>query len=253
MSNKIITSFDNKVNNIAGTIFAFFLSKYNQVALKVLGYNSFSEAFSSLSKITGSKPNYIKLRRDEFDAFFPNGPRQGWNKRSATPIVSKFFDEFNVISYDDFVSKVIQLKIMLSMKPPRLDDEIASEIQGIGEIEIESIINFKDQNAGFKIVSRQIRERVVDYTIIDKLKVFYNYRCQICGARHFETYSVNISEGHHIEPFVNSLNNNASNIIILCPNHHRLMHIAKPCFHREEKVFTYSNGYVDKITINDHL
>jgi hypothetical protein len=54
-------------------------------------------ACTDLAKTVKLKYNYIKLRRDEFDAFFPNNSRQGENKRNPTPAVVKFFAEFDTL------------------------------------------------------------------------------------------------------------------------------------------------------------
>lgn len=62
-----------------------------------------------------------------------------------------------------------------------------------------------------------------------------------------------IVEAHHIVFFVSSLNNDASNIIVLCPNHHRIIHKASPIFEREKYSFVYPNGIEEKLILNNHL
>ena len=49
-----------------------YLSKYDSIGLKRLGFDSFSEAFNTLGYVLGSKPASIKNYRDEFDPLFPN-------------------------------------------------------------------------------------------------------------------------------------------------------------------------------------
>lgn len=51
-------------------------------------------------------------------------------------------------------------------------------------------------------------------------KIFNKYvaRCQICGEE-------NIVEIHHIKPRQNGGSDRASNIRILCPNHHKMLHL----------------------------
>ena len=61
-------------------LIGMFLSKYDQQALDILGFESFAEAFNVLGLSLGVKPNSIKNYRDEFDPIFPNH-RQGWHKR----------------------------------------------------------------------------------------------------------------------------------------------------------------------------
>jgi predicted HNH restriction endonuclease len=64
---------------------------------------------------------------------------------------------------------------------------------------------------------------------------------------------VDISEAHHIIQFIETQNNNADNLIVLCPNHHRIIHTAKPIFDYAEKAFIYNNSLVETLKINDHL
>jgi len=71
-----------------------------------LGFASFYAAFSELGAVVKTKPNCIKLRRDEFDALFPNNPRQGWNKRNPTSAVIRIFTEFDVYSFEELEIRI---------------------------------------------------------------------------------------------------------------------------------------------------
>ncbi|SEA60798.1 hypothetical protein SAMN04515656_1165 [Eubacterium aggregans] len=95
--------------------------------------------------------------------------------------------------------------------------------------------------------------RHLNAAIGQDLKVLYGYRCQICGAHCGEAYGVKVAEAHHIDYFVKSLNNNASNQMILCPNHHRIVHAAKPTFLRNERLWVYPNGLREGLTLDVHL
>lgn len=52
---------------------------------------------------------------------------------------------------------------------------------------------------------------------------------------------------------VKSLNNDASNQIIVCPNHHSIIHDVDPVFDRERLLYIYSNGFEEKLVLNQHL
>lgn len=241
----------NNDNKLASLI-SFFLSKYDREALKYLGYSSFNQAYNELAKIINAKPNYIKLRRDEFDVFFPNS-RQGWNKRDPIPSVLNLYSEFNAYSFDELGKKLKMLIDFCNTKQDQFQNEEKKELSKYSEKDIEDLLNFKDETASIKTINTTIKQRLLNYKIIPQLKEYYNYRCQICGQRHYDTYNVHIIEAHHIIPFVISIDNSISNLIILCPNHHRLVHAAKAEFDRNEKIFIYKNGHIDKLTINDHL
>ena len=57
-----------------------YLSKYDSVGMRKLGFESFVEAFNVIGYALGEKPASIKNYRDEFDPLFPN-KRKGWHKR----------------------------------------------------------------------------------------------------------------------------------------------------------------------------
>lgn len=95
--------------------------------------------------------------------------------------------------------------------------------------------------------------RKLTTTILQDLKVLYGYRCQICGQYIGEKYDSNLIYAHHIEYFTKSLNNNTNNIMILCPNHHGIIHDKNPTYNAQDKTFLYPNGYVEGLKLNGHL
>ncbi|MBR3017812.1 MAG: hypothetical protein IKH57_12195 [Clostridia bacterium] len=44
--------------------------------------------------------------------------------------------------------------------------------------------------------------------------------------------------------------NDASNIMIVCPNHHSIIHDRNPEFNTKEKTYKYPNGYVEVLKLN---
>ena len=99
-----------------------------------------------------------------------------------------------------------------------------------------------------------IKVRKLDRNVCLNLKKLYHYKCQICGQLVSELYgNIPVVEAHHIEFFTQSLNNNYNNIMILCPNHHRIVHTYRPTFKHQSKVFEYPNGYKEKLLLNLHL
>ena len=83
--------------------------------------------------------------------------------------------------------------------------------------------------------------------------MLYDYKCQICGDNFGGRYGTRIVETHHIESFVVNQNNDSSNQVIICPNHHRVMHRTEPALDRARLLFNYSNGIQEKVVINRHL
>jgi len=75
------------------------------------------------------------------------------------------------------------------------------------------------------IVQRRIRYQ----GIVNDLKEKYKNRCQIegCGFTFEKRNGGFYSEGHHLVPLSEAGTQEADNIVILCPNHHKMLHYAR--------------------------
>lgn len=119
--------------------------------------------------------------------------------------------------------------------------------------ELDYSLDIKDETSTIVEVQKTSKIRKLNRKIGEYLKELYGYRCQICGCLIGEEYGSHIAEAHHIDYFVKSLNNNADNQMIVCPNHHRIIHDANPAFDRSEILYVYPNGYREKLQLNKHL
>jgi hypothetical protein len=82
-----------------------YLSKYDSLGLKRLGFDSFGEAFNVIGYAMGSKPASIKNYRDEFDPLFPNR-RKGWHKRKTRTYCLRVFEEYKRLDLEPFTGLV---------------------------------------------------------------------------------------------------------------------------------------------------
>ena len=130
-----------------------------------------------------------------------------------------------------------------------------SSIENQKERIVEASIDYDvtDPNAGFAENERLTRIRKLNRKIGENLKILYNYRCQICGKTIGEEYGSHIAEAHHIDYYVNSLNNDSNNQMVVCPNHHSIIHDANPRFDRKRMLYLYPNGVEQRIVVNLHL
>lgn len=131
--------------------------------------------------------------------------------------------------------------------------EVKTEVSTMTELDFETFEPREDKHAGMKQVTRLQKVRQLDRSIGESLKRLYDYRCQMTGERIGEPYDALVVEAHHIIPFTESMNNDTSNIIILSPSYHRIIHRAKPTFDRTQLAFCYPNGLVEKMMLNKHL
>ena len=127
------------------------------------------------------------------------------------------------------------------------------ELQQMSELDFETFTPRFDPNAGIKERTAIQRIRQLDRSIGDSLKQLYDYRCQMTGEKVGDEYNALVVEAHHIIPFTESMNNDTSNIIILSPSYHRIIHKAKPTFDHKALAFEFPNGLVEKVKIDKHL
>ena len=126
-------------------------------------------------------------------------------------------------------------------------------VQGKEERFLEAEMSLTDEGAGYQMKAGILKIRRLNRLIGENLKMLYGYRCQICGKAIGEEYGAHIAEAHHIEYFVKSLNNDASNQMIVCPNHHSIIHETDPVFDREHMAYVFPGGKVEKLKLNKHL
>lgn len=138
------------------------------------------------------------------------------------------------------------------------DEEYNSLLESLHEMdeetyESEAFSMLVDDKAHVSFSDALHKVRHLDRSIGDSLKQIYDYRCQMTGERIGDTQNALCVEAHHIIPFTKSLNNDYSNIIILSPSYHRIVHKAKPEFNFGTLSFLYPNGLVERVKLNKHL
>lgn len=244
-----------KEGSTALSIVAYYLSEYSKLALQALGYSTYSSAFKHISLLFDRDNNYLKLRRDEFDALPDSSSvRKGWRNRPAAKEVIEMAAYLKKFTFDELTGLVRAL--IDAQSAPKNDvpnDPEISETDIFSETQLEDIINFEDHLSGIRVKFGSKTIRIYNSSIIHNLKLLYNGCCQLCGERPFSTFGCNLTEVHHIDYFMHSHNNNASNLVVVCPNHHRLIHKLNPQFDPQNKCFIYPNGMKEDIKLNYHL
>ena len=201
-------------------------------------YSEGSDLVKRLREVFSSTWNYVESIK--------NLPEN--INRKFTIRIPKEHQEFLALSTTDLPNVFVADCITTAIKA-----EIKTEIRALTELDFETIELREDNNATIKQVTRLQKVRQLDRSIGDSLKMLYDYRCQMTGEKVGEAYSTMVVEAHHIIPFTESLNNDTTNIIILSPSYHRIIHKAKPIFDREQLAFCFPNGLVDKVKLNKHL
>ena len=232
-------------------IIAYYLSEYDTHAFNTLGFETQAKGFETIAGLYGKKSSYLRRLRDEYDVV-TNSARRGQRNREPRARIIQTRDYLYPFSFDELTDIV---KAFIENSAENGSQVISSEntITVETEAEIENILNFKDTGATILVKSGDSKIRIYNTAIIKQLKKLYGGKCQLCGSTPFPNFNVGLSEAHHIAYFADSQNNDASNIIVLCPNHHRLIHKLNPVFDSENSKFIFPDGQVVEVKLDYHL
>jgi 5-methylcytosine-specific restriction protein A len=133
--------------------------------------------------------------------------------------------------------------------------EANTTLAGLSEEEFERFGDFARRDDSASIVTRPqlVKVRKLDRSIGEDLKALYNFRCQICGENFGKPYDQRVVEVHHIIQFVRSMNNDYDNLMVICPNHHTVIHKTDPVFDRQSLMLSYPNGHYEVLKLDMHF
>jgi hypothetical protein len=179
------------------TLAGLYLSKYNTKALQELGFSGIGEASNVIGYSIGSQPRSVRNYRDEFDRFFPENLRKGW-QRPLKPHSEKIFSEFRHLDFAAFTDLVKSFLI------PHYEEEkeVASVIRtDSNETVAKRLVTGKAAEEYFRTKYLTISE-FRDCTLVDTTSL-------ACG---FDYKLSNISDFYCVE--VKGLNSNSGNILV---------------------------------------
>lgn len=234
---KIKIVFDGREYDAILTNIDFDKAKYpNHNDLLQIRYTPNSPIAKELQHIFSSSYNYLLTKK-----------RSLKNKRTPIKVPAELAEQ--LIIYATEFQNVFVFDYIINSEIAQIKTSITS----FTEYELENILNQEDIHATTIERYKLTKIRKLDRHIAETLKQLYDYRCQICGEKIGEKYSSSLVHAHHIEYFSKSLNNNPQNILIVCPNHHGIIHDVNPIYDILEHKFICSNGYIEPLKINYHL
>lgn len=135
--------------------------------------------------------------------------------------------------------------------------QLAATLKAVPEEIYETSENdhffLEDKSATLEEKVQLVKYRKIDRSIIRQLKEFYGYRDEISGEQIGNEYGESVVEAHHIDYFTRSQNNDSTNIIIISPNYHRIIHRNNPRFNRRKFQFEFENGEILRLKLYEHL
>jgi HNH endonuclease len=159
-----------------------------------------------------------------------------------------------------------ETKILLA-KPnlPTRKAVISKAIHQLAPEETLEIIKRMDQVS----LARSSKKRTVSQVqfnrnkaLADWIKTLYENRCQLCGKsgkdleeKYGKIVDVSYSfvEAHHIQYLRDGGEDISSNLVVLCPDHHTIIHATNAHFDHENLTYVYPTGLKEKLIVNYHL
>ena len=233
-------------------IIAYYLSEFDDKAFETLGFTSQAKGFEKIASLFDKGGNYLRRLRDEYDVVTSSSRRGQCNRPPRVRIIStsEYLRQFSFEELTEIVKALVE-NTQNNNTEEALDDSSSEIYKEVSEEDLERALNARDPAASISVRVGTNKIRIYKTAIISQLKRLYKGHCQLCGTVPFENFkAIDICEAHHIDYFASSHNNDASNIIIVCPNHHRLIHKLNPVFNPDDRCFEYPDGTKEKIKID---
>ncbi len=216
----------------------------NHGDLLQIRYSRKSELAIMMRKIFSNSWNYLQQERNERLNSLPEGARPP-KMYIQIPKEKKEY----VAVYTTPIKGCLAFDCITNSEYVR-EQQIITQTN---EIMYELQVMQNDDNAGITISNTPHKVRRMTKAVGESLKALYDYRCQVCGEKIGAKYGSLLIHAHHIDYFTRSMNNNAENIMIVCPNHHGIIHDRNPEYDSKNKAFLYPNGLVEGLKVNLHL
>lgn len=120
----------------------------------------------------------------------------------------------------------------------------------------EAIVNYDvivEREKPRKIIVPEHEEFYRDPLLAESLKSIYDHRCQVCGMNFKMKYEEPFAETHHIHSLSKGGLDISKNIIVICPNHHRIIHKTDAQFDKKKLLYKYPNGLEERLLLADHF
>jgi 5-methylcytosine-specific restriction endonuclease McrA len=121
----------------------------------------------------------------------------------------------------------------------------------------------KETIVNYDVITRRERPQTIsvpeheeyyrDPLLAESLKSIYDHRCQVCGMNFKIKYEEPFAETHHIHSLSEGGLDISKNLIVICPNHHRIIHKTDAKFDRSRLLYKYPNGLEERLLLADHF
>lgn len=133
-----------------------------------------------------------------------------------------------------------------------LDERILEMAVYLGQKRLQSVLRessaqYSDARTG------ELMAAARDRSLVGELRRLYGDKCQLCGFDGRVVYGVKASEAHYIVYLSRGGDDSLENMLLLCPNHHTIVHKTSAPFDYSTLAFAFPNGRVEPLAINKHI
>ncbi len=141
---------------------------------------------------------------------------------------------------------------------------IESRSRVLPEERLEALLHTGDDSSVAELVAREMpglseeRRRYLagdapkrNRLFAEELRHVYKGRCQICSWEPRLIYSIDVCEAHHVRWLGRGGEDALSNLVLLCPNHHRVIHKLDAPFDWSKMGFVIGSG-VERLAYLEH-
>lgn len=89
--------------------------------------------------------------------------------------------------------------------------------------------------------------------LVDELRGLYAGRCQLCGFDPPVLYGVSACCGHHVVYLSRGGKDELPNLMLVCPNHHEIIHATSAVFDFSDLHYVFPNGRREPLVLNKHF
>jgi len=135
------------------------------------------------------------------------------------------------------------------------EDEIEAKLIHGDFEELESLIRTDDpsREASRRKYLYESWNKTRSQRLAHEVRDIYGGKCQICEFDPLDEYGFHLCHAHHIVWLSRGGEDDISNLCLLCPNHHQAVHAGDAFFDFELLLFTYKNGYSERLQMDKHL
>jgi len=90
-------------------------------------------------------------------------------------------------------------------------------------------------------------------TLVEDLQRMYDGRCQLCGFDPRLLYGVRACNGHHVVYLSRGGPDDITNLMLLCPNHHEVIHATNAVFDFKDRHYVFPNNRREPLVLNTHI